>query len=74
MAWCWGVPGSVPKAGGQMVSRSSHITDFFTPEMCGSLYVYEALYEKVHVCAVWAPIQLPHVVSRPYSPYSAYIM
>ena len=37
-------------------------TYFFTPEMCGSLYV--RLYGILHVCDVWAPIQRSRMVSR----------
>ena len=72
LRWCWGVPGSVLKASGHMVSRSSHASSHRRCAarcMCGCMeFCMYAMYGRPYSVHAWS-----HANVWAYSAYSPYI-
>ena len=87
LRWCWGVPGSVLKAGGHRVSRSSQTSSHRRCAarcMCGCMeFCMYAMYGRPYSVHAWSHANvwaysayipyIPYIIQQPYSPYISYI-
>ena len=74
LRWCWGVPGSVLKAGGHCVSTSSHTYSHWPRDEIGEMRPYSG-HALCHA-NVWAYsaysayiTYIPYIIQQPYIPY-----